>query len=86
MPIPNDSIYLEEPVDTRRLQLEDEKWDELADYIQNDMHAEDTTDYLVCILGVVQNNGMQSTEKYALISDVFQRIVDREVERAMRYE
>ena len=86
MTIPNDSMYLAQPVDTRRLQLEDEKWDELADYIQNDMDTEDATDYLVCILSVVQNNGMSITEKYGLISDVFQRIVDREVERAMRYE
>lgn len=62
---------------------EDIAYDELTEYIQDAMPQTDAQDYLIKIATIWQQKGT-TAEKYGLIGDIFQRIVDSNAENKMK--
>lgn len=85
-----DEIYAER-VAQRRVsydsltdQAEDEAYDELTEYIQDELPQTDAQDYLIKIAMIWQQRGT-TQEKYGLIGDIFQGLIDSIAERKMTH-
>lgn len=62
---------------------EDEAYDDLVVYIQDELPPGDAREELMTIASIWQSNGT-TQEKYALIGDLFQAMIDRNASNKMR--
>jgi hypothetical protein len=71
-----DGLTYHNPTLKTRNDMSDEAYEELYDFIMHDMKEKDAREWLAAIANIFQGSE-PAAEKYANISDCFEKIIDR---------